>query len=339
MGVLEMEEMMHEESRDDVDNRDAVTAMAEYMFLTEQMGWKKGLTMFKERGEKTIQKELQQIHDMDDFQPKHWHELSSEERGAALKYLMYLKEKRDGNVKGRGCADGRPQHAYIPKSETSSPTASLAGLILTCIIDAYEGRDVATLDIPGAFLQARVPKDDRDVHVVLDGRMAELLAKISPETYRKYLHRRRGHALIYCKLNVALYGTLKAALLFWKKLSESLKLRGFTINPYDWCIANKTINGKQCTIVWHVDDLKVSHKQTSVVDEKISYLRTKYEKVGTMTVRRGKVHDYLGMTLDFSQPGKFIVSMENYLDAVLNNLPEEMNGTALSPAADHLFKT
>ena len=138
---------------------------------------------------------------------------------------------------------------------------------------------------------------------------------------------------------MALYGTLKAALLFWKKLTESLKLLGFIINLYDWCIANKTINGKQCTIVWHVDDLKVSHKQTSVVDEIISSLRTEYKKVGNMTVRRGKVHDYLGMTLDFSQPGKFIVSMENYLDAVLNNLPEEMNGTALSPAADHLFKT
>ena len=51
MGVPEIEEMMHEESRDDANNRDAVTAMAEYMFLTKQMGQKKGLTMFKERGE------------------------------------------------------------------------------------------------------------------------------------------------------------------------------------------------------------------------------------------------------------------------------------------------
>jgi len=34
---------------------------------------------------------------------------------------------------------------------------------------------------------------------------------------------------------------------------------GFTINPYDQCIANKTINGRQCNIIWHVDDLKISH--------------------------------------------------------------------------------
>jgi hypothetical protein len=84
----------------------------------------------------------------------------------ALKYLMYLNEKRDGNVKGRGCADGRPQRLYTPKNETSLPTASLAGLIMTCAIDAYGGREVATVDIPGAFLQTKLPKDEDDVHVV-----------------------------------------------------------------------------------------------------------------------------------------------------------------------------
>ena len=112
------------------------------------------------------------------------------------------------------------------------------------------------LDISGDFLQAKQPKEDRDVHVILDGRMAELLGKISPEKYQEYVHKKRGQAYIYCKLNITLYGTLKAALLFWKELSKSLKRRNFVINPYDWCIANKDIKGSQCTIVWHVDDLK-----------------------------------------------------------------------------------
>ena len=171
-----------------------------------------------------------------------WYELTKEEHQAALKYLMYLKEKRDGRIKGRGCADGRPQRLYTHKHDSTSPTASLAGLIMTCIIDAYEQRDVATVDIPGAFLQTKQPKDEV-VHVVLDGRMAELLAKISPETYQKYVHHKRGQAYIYCQLDCALYGTLKAAMLFWQKLTKSLKKRGFEVNPYDWCIVNKNING------------------------------------------------------------------------------------------------
>ena len=311
----------------------------ELLFTTEQMNWKKGLKIFGEKGEDAIQKELQQIHDMEGFQPKHWHELTKEERADALKYLMYLKEKRDGRIKGRGCADGRKQRAYIPKAEASSPTATLMGIMLTCMIDAYEKREVATVDIPGAFLQTKMPADDRDVHVVLDGRMAELLAKISPEDYQKYVHQHRGQSQIYCKLNVSLYGTLKAALLFWKKLSGYLKEQGFTVNPYDWCVANKIINGKQCTIVWHVDDLKISHVDTSVVDEVIENLRSEFGKVGELTVNRGKVHDYLGMELDFSDENSFTVNMEKYFDEVLEDLPEDMDGTAVTPAAEHLFKT
>ena len=62
--------------------------MAQYLFLTEQMGWRKGLTVFKEEGEKAIVKELRLIHDMEGLQPKHWHELTQEQRAKALKYLM-----------------------------------------------------------------------------------------------------------------------------------------------------------------------------------------------------------------------------------------------------------
>jgi hypothetical protein len=68
--------------------------------------------IFQEKGEIAIQKELQQIHDVEGFEPQHWHELTKEQRARALRYLMYLKEKRDGRIKGRGCADGRPQRVY-----------------------------------------------------------------------------------------------------------------------------------------------------------------------------------------------------------------------------------
>jgi hypothetical protein len=129
----------------------------EYVFLPEQMGWQKGLKIFEKRGEMAIEQELRQIHDMEGFQPKHWHELTEKERASALKYFMYLKEKKDGSMKGHGCADRRPQRVSTSKNECSSPTTSLAGLIMTCLIDAYKRRDVATLDIPGAFLQTRMP--------------------------------------------------------------------------------------------------------------------------------------------------------------------------------------
>ena len=108
---------------------------------------------------------------MEGFQPKHWHELNADERAKALKYLMYLKKKCNGDVKGRVCADGKSQRLYTNKLDTALPTASLAGLIITCVIDAHEKRDVATVDIPGDFLQTKMPKNEENVHVVLDEKM------------------------------------------------------------------------------------------------------------------------------------------------------------------------
>ena len=45
------------------------------------------------------------------------------------------------------------------------------------------------------------------------------------------------------------------------------------------------------------------------------------------------------MTLDFTDTGRFTIDMEAYLDKILRDLPEEFNGVAATPAADHLFKT
>ena len=79
------EEIEEEELK--CDPKDA-TKLSEHLFLTKQLGWKKGLKVLGEKGEEAIENELQQIHDMDGFTPKHWHQLTKEERARALKYLM-----------------------------------------------------------------------------------------------------------------------------------------------------------------------------------------------------------------------------------------------------------
>jgi hypothetical protein len=200
-------------------------------------------------------------------------DLTAEERKGALRYLMFLKEKRCGTIKGRGCADGRNQRDYMTKQETSAPTVATEALILTCVIDAIEGRDVATCDIPGAFMQSDMKGK---VVMKLKGVMAEIILKIDPKLYTKYIAKENGKDFIYVILQKALYGTLQAALLFWQNLSTQPKQWGFVINPYDLCVANKTINRKQCTVVWHVDNLKISHKDPKVVTTILNLPDAKY---------------------------------------------------------------
>jgi hypothetical protein len=85
---------------------------------------------------------------------------------------------------------------------------------------------------------------------------------------------------------------------------------GFTINPYDQCVANKFIDGSQCTVIWHVDDLKISHIKSEIVTAIIGKLSGIFGIEAKLTVHRGKVHEYLGMTIDFEDKGKVIIKMD-----------------------------
>jgi hypothetical protein len=300
-----------------------------------QHSMKKGLKIFGEAGTAAVLQELKQLHDRKVLEPTNAHQMTPIEKKRALQYLMFLKKKRTGQVKARGCADGRKQRAYTNKEDASAPTVAIESVLLSCVIDAEEGRDVATVDIPGAFMQADM---DELVHMKLEGKMAELLVKLDPKLYRKYVQVVKGKNVLYVELKKALYGTLRAALLFWKKLSAKLQEWGFVINPYDWCVANKMINGKQCTILWHVDDLKISHVDHNVVSHVIDQLDEEFGKEAPLTKTRGLVHEYLGMTLDYSNPGKIMILMIDYIQAMLDELPADMDGEAATPAANHLFE-
>ena len=43
------------------------------------------------------------------------------------------------------------------------------------------------------------------------------------------------------------------------------------------------------------------------------------------------------MTIDYSSPGKVIFSMIDYIEKMLDNIPEDMKGESATPAAHHLF--
>ena len=158
---------------------------------------------------------------------------------------------------------------------------------------------------------------DETVHMRLEGTLAEFLTKCDPNLYCQYVVTENNKPVLYVKLIKALYGTLHAALIFWPKLTSKLVEWGFVINPYDWCIANKQIKGQQCTLVWHVDDMKILHVDSRVVDNIIKTLEQEFGKEAPLTILRGKIHDYLGMVLDFTNPGKVAIRMEDYIRNML----------------------
>jgi hypothetical protein len=170
------------------------------------------------------------------------------------------------------------------------------------------------------------------------GKMVDLLLEIDWNMYGPCVIKEGKETVMYVELLKALYGTVRAAHLFWEKLTGKLLEWGFTPNLYDLCVMNKTVEDTQLTVAWHVVDLKVSHVQSSAVDQFIEDMESEFGKETPLNQSRGKVHDYLGMTHDFSNTGEVAVTMIDYIKSVLHDAPKEMRGSAATLAANHLFK-
>ena len=107
---------------------------------------------------------------------------------------------------------------------------------------------------------------------------------------------------------------MKAALFFYIKFVKNLKSIGLQLNPYDTCVANKIVDDAQLTVVWNVDNIKVSHIDGGVVTRMAVWLKKTYEilfKDGSvaMNLNRSMIHEYLGMTLDYSTQGEVKITM------------------------------
>ena len=230
------------------------------------------------------------------------------------------------------------------KEEVSSPTVSYYSLIhvLSCAIDAHERRNVITADIPGAFLQSELINDE-EIFIVLRGKLATLFCKTNPAKYDPHLKydRKKNEHYIYAKLKKSLYGTLQGALRFWEDLAHFLRKQGFERNKYDWCVMNREVEGSQKTILFHVDDLKISHRSNSVLQNTLTQLSKRYGKIKDSTVTYGKVHELIGVTFDFSEAGRLKVKMNDYVEGVLENadqlLLNKRRDQAKTPAGTDLF--
>ena len=134
---------------------------------------------------------------------------------------------------------------------------------------------------------------------------------------------------------------MKVAMFYYQWFVANIKLIEFELNPYDPCIANKTINRKQLTLLWNVDDIKISHVDEQVVSDFNKWLKKTYKHIfkdgsGVIKVSHGKLYDYLVMQLDFSMQGEVKVTINPYIQAMLDefHVHNPTKTTAKTPAAD-----
>jgi hypothetical protein len=277
--------------------------------------------------------ELQQMIDKNVWHAVYSADLSEAERLAIIRSSMFLKDKylasgEFDKYKARLVAGGDQQDKDLYE-DISSPTAMTTSVLTVAAIAAAEFRRVMTIDIGGAYLNAKM-RGGIKVHMRLDKIMSMLLCQLDG-SYKPFL---RKDGTLIVELDRALYGCLEAAKLWYDDLREKLLGWEFNENLYDVCVFNRTVDDVQITVVLHVDDLLITSLSQNLMDQFESYLRSVYPEI---KMTSGLVIDYLGMTFDFSKPGQVNITMDNCVTDIL--VSSGVTTAKATPATSSLFET
>ena len=280
-------------------------------------------------------REIQQLLDRKSWHPVHIGDLNAAERRSIIpsKLFVKIKYKPSGifdKVKSRLVAGGHRQDRSLYRDKTSSPTVSTSSVFLIAAIAQRERRSVCTIDIPGAYLNAKIPESTK-VRMRLDKFLSEIVIQLD-DSYSEY---QNEDGTIVVQLDYALYGLVESAILWYDLLSARFKEIGFINNPYDRCVFNRhEQDGSQCSLCVHVDDIMITAASERHLDKVIEDTKSVF---GDITIVRGKNHDYLGMSFDFSDAERVKISMTNYVEELIKECKVE--GIASSPANNNLFQT
>ena len=124
---------------------------------------------------------------------------------------------------------------------------------------------------------------------------------------------------MYLHVCKAIYGMFVSSNLFYKKLGADLEAYGFEVNPYDPCVTNKVVDGKQLTIHWHVNNLMASHVSAKALQAFCNWLDDKYgnDKLGHCKINKGPKVDFLVIIFDHSVPGQVTIQQFEYLRSMV----------------------
>ena len=104
-------------------------------------------------------------------------------------------------------------------------------------------------------------------------------------------------------------------------------------------MANKEVNGGQCTVLWHVDNLKWSNLTDDVLADKINIMNKVFgSEDAPLNICRGKIHDYFDMNLDYSLHDKVKCTMLDYIEGFLRNIPYSLKGYIVNVVPNHLLE-
>jgi len=280
-----------------------------------------------------IEKEVWEYVNMNENEEiNHYSQLSPR----PINSMLNVDKKFDANGvftkwKARFCACGNHQdrELYV-EEDLSSPTMSLESIFILIAFAAQWNAHIATADITGAYLESSLEPNDV-VYMFLSKDSVDQLKKLDPKIIRHIMA--DGRALV--RLLKALYGTIQAAKLWYRKLKEIIMSYGFCQHPHDQCVFMYVVKGVVFVVGFHVDDLLMICKNQSVIDDFVAYLMTCFTSV---TVHYEAQQTYLGMLISKVSDNTVSVSMDGYIEKVLKVYDLSIDNTVRDPQQDNIFK-
>eukprot|EP00957_Ditylum_brightwellii_P083242 6328966-Ditylum_brightwellii.AAC.1 len=118
-------------------------------------------------------------------------ELTPEDKTKALNAISLIKIKQKRVVKGRSCTDGNEEQFYLKEEQNVAlSTVALESFISTLIVDVFEGRAIATFDIPGTYLYILMPKESH-VTQKFCGKCVDSIYDVNPE-FKQHIMYEKG---------------------------------------------------------------------------------------------------------------------------------------------------
>lgn len=279
--------------------------------------------------EAALEKEFQQMRDMDVFDPIRLADLDDSQRKRIIRSSAFVKEKRDENglvtsVKARWVGSGNEMDPSLYESG-SSPTVATETVFVQLALAAGHGMRWATVDIGSAYLHSEMPEF---VAVYISPQLVKYVLKAFPHA-RDFVDD-KGRLLV--KLKKALYGCLQSSRLWYNHIAGVLKAAGFSPNKYDSCLFHLGPLGKQVNVCLHVDDLLITANHQEDLDKAIQILKAGFREV---KVKQDAANGYLGMRIT-EDVDSISVDMLAYEDDCVTSFPGG-GRAAKSPAEEGLF--
>jgi hypothetical protein len=315
----------------------AIECAVDYAFAAKKNGNlspKKATVKYGQIAHNAAVSEFKQIVMKDVFEAVHYNDLSPELRGKAIRSHTFFKEKwkTDGDLeklKARLVAGGNLTDPEDFDTVTS-PTARTETSMLLHAIAAYQELEITAMDIPGAYLNTKLPEEQR-LPMLLGPEETAAVVELKPE-WKPFVTRDKR---MWVLLKGGLYGLRQAAKLWFEMLSGTLLRLGYAQAAMDPCLFIKfDANGKRSYIVVHVDDLAHFYDSEHFQAELQSALTADY---GEPTFQRGDNGVYIGIEYQYNRADRSVrLTMKKYIDKLLAHF--QVTKPSALPAAESFME-